>query len=359
MRWNYKKERESISWYLISVEGGHMDKKVENKEKSLTAHSNVLKYRSSYFRQKLENIQPNENNIKTINKPNVSAKIFDAILNYVWWYRIVNLMLAAKKFEFEELSNKLETFLIETHFSIVSRRLLTEKILNDLQNFCNDILTTLRQCLQHIHYFRLLNFEIFDKIKPYKKILDKQLWEDINQHSFAPERPNSKRIFFNIISLDHASEISSWIDCRTITYSTTNIPYKFELILRGTTNGFAPQTFWNICHGHTCTVVVAKVKGTDEIIGGYNPLAWDSACYGEYRWMETKDSFIFSNDQNIEGPHFGFDFCRIASVICLAILTKNLYEHYQITFLLIIMKLFDIEVIELAEVELVQVDEVV
>ncbi|RHZ80172.1 hypothetical protein Glove_139g305 [Diversispora epigaea] len=76
------------------------------------------------------------------------------------------------------------------------------------------------------------------------------------------------------------------------------------------------------CYGHTRTVVVAKVKGTDEIIGGYNPLAWDSSCYGEYRWMETKDRFIFSlkmgifkiqflaeNDQNIEGPHFGFEFC--------------------------------------------------
>ncbi|RHZ81649.1 hypothetical protein Glove_117g113 [Diversispora epigaea] len=412
--------------------------KVENKEKSLTVHSNVLKYRSSYFRQELENIQPNENNIKTINKPNVSAKIFDVILKYIYG-GIVNLenietgfifdlMLAAKKFELEELSNKLETFLIETkaswlrtHFSIVFQTTFNGKNFNDLQNFCNDILakhpnlifdssdftsfpesalvsllkrddlqmkeveiwdyiikwgiaqnptlptefkewtkenfltlkTTLRQCLPHIRYFQLLNIEIYDKIKPYKKILDKQLWEDINQHSFAPERPVKSTIlpprsisvtelppkesFSNIISEDHAAEISSWIDRKTTTYSTTNIPYKFELILRGTKDGFAPQTFWNICHGHARTVVVAKVKGTDEIIGGYNPLAWDSACYGEYRWMETKDSFIFSlkngniqnsilsrvknentkcaifdisrNDQNIKGPYFGFDFC--------------------------------------------------
>ena len=53
---------------------------VENQEKSFTAHSNVLKYRSSYFRQELENIQPNENNIKIITKSNISAQIFDVIL---------------------------------------------------------------------------------------------------------------------------------------------------------------------------------------------------------------------------------------------------------------------------------------
>ncbi|RHZ89526.1 hypothetical protein Glove_13g148 [Diversispora epigaea] len=41
--------------------------------------------------------------------------------------------------------------------------------------------------------------------------------------------------------------------------------------------------------------MVAKVKGTDEILGGYNPLAWDNTydCPWD-QWMETKDSFIFS-----------------------------------------------------------------
>ncbi|RHZ80096.1 hypothetical protein Glove_139g287 [Diversispora epigaea] len=223
--------------------------------------SNVLKYRSSYFRQELENIQPNENNIKTINKPNVSAKIFDVILKEIETGFIFDLMLAAKKFELEELSNKLETFLIETHLSIVSRRLLTEKILNGFKIFNGQ-----RKISHTIDYstttfttyslFSTLNIEIYDKIKPYKKILDKQLWEDINQHSFAPERP----------------------------VKSTILPPR--PILMGLLH--------KRCHGHTRTVVVAKVKGTDEIIGGYNPLAWDSACYGEYRWMETKDSFIFS-----------------------------------------------------------------
>ncbi|RHZ87547.1 hypothetical protein Glove_33g163 [Diversispora epigaea] len=500
---------------------------VENKEKSFTAHSNILKYRSSYFRQELENIQPNENNIKIITKPSISSKIFDVILKYIYggivnlekvetrfifdlmlmanefeltelsneletiliedkasWlkthfslvYRsifvkenlknlesfcndivvnisskifdvilkyiyggivnlekvetrfIFDLMLMANEFELTELSNELETILIEdkaswlkTHFSLVYRSIFVKENLKNLESFCNDIVvkypnlifdssdftslpesalvsllkrddlqmkeveiwdyvikwgiaqnstlptklgdwaeenfltlkTTLQQCLPYIHFFHITNIEIYDKIRPYKKILDKQLWEDIKQHQVAPDRPIKSIIFparsvlntelpprttepfSTIISEVHAAEISSWIDRKTAAYSTTDIPYKFELILRRTRDGFAPQTFWNICHGHTCTIVVAKVKGTDEIIGGYNPLAWDNTLDGNSdEWMETKDSFIFSlkngsiqnsilsrvkktrfaiinickKNQKSHGPYFGYGF---------------------------------------------------
>src|SRR5207244_1830203 len=48
------------------------------------------------------------------------------------------------------------------------------------------------------------------------------------------------------------------------------------------------------------TVTFIKVKGTEEIIGGYNPLIWKSHSDGEYG--KTKDSFIFSfkNKDNIK-----------------------------------------------------------
>ncbi|RHZ46457.1 hypothetical protein Glove_621g26 [Diversispora epigaea] len=415
---------------------------VENNKKSLTAHSNVLKCRSSYFRQELENIQPNENNIKIINKPSVSTQIFNVILQYIYG-GIVNLestetrfiydlMLITDEFKLEELTNRIETFLIEikgtwlkTHFSLIYNSIFSRNSFKKLENFCNDIVvkypnlifdsddfaslkesalvfllerddlqmeevkiwdyiikwgiaqtstlpknlddwtkenfltlkTILRQCLPHIRYFQLSNIEIYDKIKPYKRILDKQLWEDINQHLSIPDRPvkstilpprsilvtelspctnEPKESFSNIISEDHVTEISSWIDRKTATYSEANNPYKFELILRGTKDGFAPQTFWNICHGHARTIVVAKVKGTDEIIGGYNPLTWDNTYNGELnKWMKTNNSFIFSlkngniqnsilsrvkdtqhailsvrkNYQKDYGPYFGNCFC--------------------------------------------------
>ncbi|RHZ79105.1 hypothetical protein Glove_151g5 [Diversispora epigaea] len=60
--------------------------------------------------------------------------------------------------------------------------------------------------------------------------------------------PCAKEPFSTIISEEHAAEISAWIDRKTSNYATTNIPYDFQLILLGTRDGFAPQTFWNICN---------------------------------------------------------------------------------------------------------------
>ncbi|RHZ67414.1 hypothetical protein Glove_301g14 [Diversispora epigaea] len=423
---------------------------VGNKEKSFTAHSNILKFRSTYFRRELENIQPNEKNIKIIVKSSISAQMFNVIIQYIYGgiinlentetKFIYDLMLITDEFELEELTDELETFLIEsegswlrTHFSLIYHSIFSRSNFKKLKNFCNDIVvkypnlifdsndftslkesalitllkrddlqieevkiwdyvmkwgiaqtstlptnlgewtkenfltlkTTLQQCLPHIRYFHLSNIEVVDKIEPFKKILDKQLWKDINQHLLIPERPVKSTIlpprsvlvtelshvekpresfstivseepresFSLIISEEHAAEISAWIDRKKTAYTLTNIPYKFELILRGTRDGFAPQTFWDICHSYPGTVVLVKVAETDEIIGGYNPLAWDNSNI-VIKWMKTKDSFIFSlkngnipnsilsrvkqpqyailnvskDDQKYDGPYFGDDF---------------------------------------------------
>ncbi|RHZ61239.1 hypothetical protein Glove_349g136 [Diversispora epigaea] len=375
---------------------------VKNKEKSFMAHSNILKYRSSYFRKELENIQPNKNNIKIIIKSSISAQIFDVILKYIYG-GIVNLknvetrfiydlMLIANELEFEELTTKLETLLIETkaswlkaHFSFIYHSIFINNNFKNLEKFCNDIIVkypnlifensdytslpesalisllkrddlqieeikiwdyiikwgisqnptlpknlvewnkenfltlkiTLQQCLPYIRYFHIPGNDILDKIQPFKKILDKQLWKDLMQYLISPDRPVNSIIlparsvlipelpvrekeFSTIITNEHVAEISSWIDRKPDIYSLANIPYEFQLILRGSLNGFAPQTFWDTCHGYSRTVVVMKVKGTDEIFGGYNPLAWD-ANVNVNTWIETNDSFIFSlKNGNIE-----------------------------------------------------------
>ncbi|RHZ75083.1 hypothetical protein Glove_217g273 [Diversispora epigaea] len=55
-------------------------------------------------------------------------------------------------------------------------------------------------------------------------------------------------------------------------------------------DGFAPRTFWNICNRHN-NIGIAKVEGTNEIIGGFNPLARNKTKEG---WVKTNKSFIFS-----------------------------------------------------------------
>ncbi|RHZ60550.1 hypothetical protein Glove_352g31 [Diversispora epigaea] len=298
----------------------------------------------SYFCKELKNIIPNENNIKTITKPNISDEIFDIILkecrtkssifsennfnDFVAKYP--NLIFDAE--DFNSLQESALVSLLKGDDLQLEEVIIWEYIIKwgisqnptlpeDLKEWNNENFTTLKitlqQCLPLIRYFHIPGTDVWSKVKPYKKILDKQLWEDLKQNFMAPDKPLKSIIlpprtilmptatFSVIITYEHVAEISSWIDCKSSPYSLTNIPYEFQLILRGSTNGFAPQTFWDTCHGHASTVVIMKVKETEEILGGYNPLAWNSnaADTGSGgRWEKTDDSFTFSlkngNKQN-------------------------------------------------------------
>ncbi|RIB13102.1 hypothetical protein C2G38_2041254 [Gigaspora rosea] len=159
--------------------------------------------------------------------------------------------------------------------------------------------------------------DIVSKVKPYRQILGLNLWDDISTKIMDPNAsisstvlPARKKIpvqlpvrevhFINpssIINDKHFAEISSWIDHRPSKYDITEIPYKFNLLLRGSRDGFTHEKFHRLCDNIPGTVVIIKVNGTNEILGGYNPLIWISNDLSEWlstiKWLSTTDSFIF------------------------------------------------------------------
>ncbi|RIB08685.1 hypothetical protein C2G38_2211004 [Gigaspora rosea] len=175
-----------------------------------------------------------------------------------------------------------------------------------------DLKTTLDQCIPLIRYFQMPGKDIVAKVKPYRQILGLSLWDDISTKALDPDAsisstilPARKKIpvqlpvrevhFINSSSIsndEHFAEISSWIDRRPSKYDITEIPYKFNLLLRGTRDGFTFETFHRLCDNIPSTVVVIKVNGTNELLGGYNPLIWMSN--DSHKWFSTTDSFIFS-----------------------------------------------------------------
>ncbi|RHZ75124.1 hypothetical protein Glove_217g290 [Diversispora epigaea] len=325
----------------------------EQNKKTFTAHSSVLSYRSSYFNKELTkntiSKDDDNNTIKIITKPDISSLTFEIILKYIYGGIIDIEMIAANELEFEELSEKLENFFIKskaswlkTHFFLLSilnrdnlqikeseiwdyviewgitqNPTLPEKLEEWFDENFMTLKTTLQQCLPLIRFFHISSFDVMDKVKPYNKILDKQLWNDLEQHFILPDQPVKSIIlpprlvltqelparvynaFSTIINKEHAAIISSWIDNRTVSYSFINNPYEFQLILRGSKDGFSPRTFWDTCDGHADTIVVTKVEGTNEIIGGFNPLSWNKTKIG---YMKTNKSFIFSFKDNIQNP---------------------------------------------------------
>ncbi|RHZ65634.1 hypothetical protein Glove_313g32 [Diversispora epigaea] len=165
-----------------------------------------------------------------------------------------------------------------------------------IENF-STLKTTLKGCLPHIRYFSFSHEDVLEKLFPYQQILEPKLWLDINTKIMAPNKPISSRVLptrtifnSNILTIEHFLEILSWID-RQEPYYTGNIQCKFELLVRGSRDGFDVKKIYNICDKVSNMIIVLKVKGTGEILGGYNPLPWNKE---KNEKMHTKDSFAFS-----------------------------------------------------------------
>jgi len=110
--------------------------------------------------------------------------------------------------------------------------------------------STLQHCLPLIRFFSLSPKEISQKVRPYKKLLKHQLYEDLVNSYMDPDSEPNENILFprdiqidgiidsNIVNLNIASLISRWIDKVDINSKFSHLrelylPYKFELLLRG------------------------------------------------------------------------------------------------------------------------------
>src|SRR5690349_17233263 len=98
-----------------------------------------------------------------------------------------------------------------------------------------------------------------------------------------------------LLNLHMKCLISSWIDEKISPYNKNNLPYEFQLILQGTRDGFSRPVFKEKCYDIEQTIIVMKIKETDEFIGGYNPVCWNvkEKTLDKIHYIKTNQSFIF------------------------------------------------------------------
>ncbi|CAG8804777.1 17048_t:CDS:2, partial [Gigaspora rosea] len=111
------------------------------------------------------------------------------------------------------------------------------------------------------------------------------------------------KLLFNsndFITLEKSSLITNWINHEDDEIPTTssNISHEFKLLLRGSRDGRGVVTFHELCDFKGATIILIKVMGTGELIGGYNPNSWTSSD----RYIRTTESFIFSLGNNTQDP---------------------------------------------------------
>ncbi|CAB4412222.1 unnamed protein product [Rhizophagus irregularis] len=168
---------------------------------------------------------------------------------------------------------------------------------------------TLEHCLPLVRFFSLSSKEFSQKVRPYQKLFSRQLYEEIvdsfmdpdskpNENILLPRNIKIEKIIDSkiVTNLSIVKTISRQIDKMNIRNNFAHLKesYIFKLLLRGSRDGFTPKKFHELCDGKSNTVILIKIEGTEEIVGGYNPLIWKSSGL----WGETKESFIFSFKNN-------------------------------------------------------------
>jgi hypothetical protein len=147
-----------------------------------------------------------------------------------------------------------------------------------------------------VRFYGISSEDYINKVKPYDEILSKELREDILKFHLVPGYKPALDILprrfidFAIINRKHITLISNWIDNKRDNTKYNKISHKFNLLYRASRDGNSATEFHSKCDNKGATIVVAKIKNSEQIIGGYSPLHWD--LIGGYK--STSKSFIFS-----------------------------------------------------------------
>lgn len=174
---------------------------------------------------------------------------------------------------------------------------------------------TLYRYIPLIRFYGISSEDFFYKVLPYKELLPNQLVYKVQEFHMVPKKrfevdmQSPRRSLFtsygsDIINLQHFALFASWISQKDV--SMENIPCKFNLLYRASRDGNTIAKFHEKTDNKGANIFVAKIRGTDKVIGGYSPFDWRES-YPDGNWKSTADSFIFSFDdyKNINTGEIG------------------------------------------------------
>ncbi|KAG9306451.1 hypothetical protein G9A89_003561 [Geosiphon pyriformis] len=387
---NLAKLLESRTFFDISIEVGE-----GSDTQIFEAHSAILIARSPYFALALSSDWvKREENVIHFKKPNISPKVFDLILKYIYSGEItltnieislmLELLIAADELVLEEFVEHLQEILIEDFqesqkqkFSIFYPTTFKYSSFKKLQDFCisfaasnpdslfksdnftsieEDLLISLirrddlemeesviwdyllkwgkakinakedneewtmkdfqalkmslQRCFQFVRFYDITSVDFYTKVTPYAESLPGNLYKDLLRHYLGPashkklqsskvKRHPKRKFASNLLQPKHFDLIGAWIKGDDELSTDKLASQEFELLLRGSRDGFTPADFHRLCDNKGATLTIIKVKDTKQLIGGYSPSPWHSGNQLE----SGSGTFIFSLGDRINGEN--------------------------------------------------------
>ncbi|EXX54820.1 uncharacterized protein OCT59_019998 [Rhizophagus irregularis] len=149
--------------------------------------------------------------------------------------------------------------------------------------------------ISFINFKEISRLDFYLKVRSFENIFDDKLYIEILEHYSFNDFQIVNHIDSQIINLKEASFIANRI--RITKRQRREVIYNFNLLVRGSRDGFSEKIFHEYCDDKGPTITIIHVKNSNEILGGFNPFNWES-WKSNKGFIETKESFIFSLDRN-------------------------------------------------------------
>ncbi|RIA83593.1 BTB/POZ domain-containing protein [Glomus cerebriforme] len=185
-------------------------------------------------------------------------------------------------------------------WGLAQERSLNRDVSKWNQEDFNNFQRILYKFIPLIRFYEISSEDYANKVKPYEKILPKELKDDIFKFHMIPGYKPTLNTWISkfsryysdsvLINQKHITIFANWIDKKEGNSKyINNIPYKFNLLYRASRDGFTSVAFHNKCNYKGATIVIIKIKDSEQIIGGYNALELEKDIY-----RSTMNNFIFS-----------------------------------------------------------------
>ncbi|CAG8586784.1 5867_t:CDS:2 [Paraglomus occultum] len=209
----------------------------------------------------------------------------------------------------------------ETVMDLVVKR--THELEHWTSDDCEKIKEKLSTLLEEIMFPSLSRNVYCQKIIPCAKLIPDDITNEVLDYylrrrkaDYIPIQPKVILRDSTIINHFHASIISKWIEAGNARLSRKpssrikrlsqqifhpRSSYRFNLIFRKSRYGFVSEDYRSQCSGVTPMVVVAKVKNSYKLVGGYAPVGLNTAGAKKEIKDGWEKSFIFSFSEPEQG----------------------------------------------------------
>ncbi|GBB93013.1 hypothetical protein RclHR1_00210009 [Rhizophagus clarus] len=171
---------------------------------------------------------------------------------------------------------------------------------------------TLHRFIPLIRFYDISSEDFFYKVLPYRVLLPNQLVYKVQEFHMVPNKrlnvdiqsPRLKIVYdtfgSDLINSKHFALFASWINKKNV--SVKKIPYKFILLYRASRDGMTVKEFHSKCDNKKSNILVIKIKNSNQMVGGYNPISWK--IRNKFGCTQYSFIFLFDNYKNTETGKF-------------------------------------------------------